>query len=262
VIDHEGPLVPTRPPDYEGRYGEHWEDEGAHSFRHAWGFTAQVTPGLARLGGPVDGYERWVTIRNSMLFVLARLLLAEGRFLLHGAAIRRGSEAALVVGESGTGKSSLAFAAHRRGWSVLGDDMVVVDAGDGEVLARGIPRVPSLPGDVADVHEVDGEDLPEDNRARRELLSFELDTRPAPITCVVVCGHDTGAGRLEPVSASEALQHLVPALVLSALPKPVTAWFPVAARLARGRCVRLLHAAEPEVRLDRAGELLEGVLPA
>ena len=48
----------------------------------------------------------------------------------------------------------------------------------------------------------------------------------------------------------------MPALVLSALPLPVTRWFPLAARLARGPAYWLGHAADETRRLQRAGELL------
>ena len=212
------------------------------------------------LGGSAAGYRRWVAVRNSMLFVLARLLLGQGRFLLHAAAIRRDEEALLVVGDSGTGKSSLAYAAHLAGWRVLGDDMVVVEARGGALQARGIPRVPTVPGDVAD--GVRGEPLPNDPRARLELVEFELDQRAAPIAGVLICRHDAGDGRLARATATEAVEALVPALVLSALPRPVTRWFPLAARLARGPAFWFGHAADERVRLARAGLLLGEAMAA
>jgi len=86
VVDDVGPAVPERPPDFRGPYGEHWDDGTTHWFRHHWGLTARVSPPHAWIGGPVSGHRRWVMVRNSMLFVLARLVLVRGRFLLHGAA--------------------------------------------------------------------------------------------------------------------------------------------------------------------------------
>jgi hypothetical protein len=257
VIGTRGPEVPERPPDFHGPYGDHWDDGTTHSFRHHWGFTAEVTAPRAALGGPATGYRRWVTVRNSMLFVLARLLLARERFLLHGAAVGRDDRALLVVGASGTGKSSLAFAAHLAGWNVLGDDMVAVEQSGPDLVVRGIPRVPSIPADVAATAAVDGEPLPQDGRARMELTGFRLDPRPALIKGVVICGHDDGDGSLVAVTAPRALEALVPALVLSALPRPVSDWFPVAGRLARGPCTELRHATRPDERLRRAGELLD-----
>jgi hypothetical protein len=255
TLGPEPPPLPSRPPDFEGPYGDHWDDGTTHWFSHHWGLAARVTADEAVLGGPAAGYERWVAVRNSMLFVLARLLLAEDRFLLHGAAVRRDEEALLVVGDSGTGKSSLAYAAHLAGWSVLGDDMVAVEREPDALRVRGIPRVPSIPGDVAS--DARGDPLPHDARARLELPDFELDQRAAPIAGVLICRHDDGDGRLVPASATEAVEALVPAFVLSALPRPVTRWFPLATRLARGRAFWLAHAADERQRLTRAAVLLD-----
>jgi hypothetical protein len=250
-IGPEAPALPARPADFAGPYGRHWDDGTTHWFAHDWGLAVRVTAGEAVLGGPAAGYRRWVTVRNSMLFVLARLLLTQDRFLLHAAAVRRDDSAFLIVGESGAGKSSLAYAAHLAGWHVLGDDMVAVAT---TLRAMGIPRVPTIPADVA--AGTDGEPLPNDARQRLELPQFALDRREAPIGGVLICRHDAGPGRLAAASATDAVGALVPAFVLSALPRPVTRWFPLATRLARGRVFWFGHAADESVRLARAGELL------
>jgi len=257
LVDEVGPAVPARPPDFSGPYGDHWDDGVTHWFRHHWGLTAEVTPPNAWIGGPVTGYRRWVMVRNSMLFVLARLMFAGGRYLLHAAAVRRDDGAVLAVGPSGSGKSSLAYGGHLAGWSVCADDMVVIDPNGPRLDVRGVARVPTLPADVA--AGIAGDDLPEDTRGRLELTGFALDSRAAPIDAVVVCGHHDRDGEVAPISSPAALAALVPALVLSALPTPVTRWFPVASRLARGPCFEFRHAGNRAVRLARAGQLLDEV---
>src|SRR5262245_12756617 len=102
VVRGVGPDVPDRAPDFRGPYGDHWDDGTTHWFRHHWGLTARVSPPEAVIGGPVSGHRRWVMVRNSMLFVLARFFLVQGRFLLHGAALRHDGGALLVVGPSGS----------------------------------------------------------------------------------------------------------------------------------------------------------------
>jgi hypothetical protein len=253
----EGPAMPAAPPDFEGPYGDHWDDGRTHRFRHHWGLTAEVGADSATLGGPAAGHDRWVTVRNSMLFVLARLFDERGRFMVHGGAVRRGDDTVLVLGESGSGKSTLTFAASRHGWSVLGDDMVVVDRVDGVLRVQGIPRVPSLPGDVAAASRIDGPALPADERERIELHDFDLDVRPAPVRGVLVCGHGERDGRLRALTGAEALQALVPAFVFSALPGPVARWFPVAMALGRLPCAELHHASDHDARIAEAGRLLE-----
>jgi len=253
----EGPVMPDGPPDFEGPYGDHWDDGERHRFHHHWGLTAEVGAASATLGGPASGHDRWVTVRNSMLFVLARLFAERDRFMVHGGAVRRGDDTVLVLGESGSGKSTLTFAASRSGWSVLGDDMVVVDRLDGALRVQGVPRTPSLPGDVAATSDVEGAALPEDERRRIELRGFDLDTRAAPVTGVVVCGHADGVGRVTPLTGAEALQSLVPAFVFSALPGPVARWFPVAVALSRLPCAELHHTTDDTSRLADAGRLLE-----
>ncbi len=250
------PPLPSRAPDFEGPYGDHWDDGTRHEFWHHWGLGAVIDPDRAVLGGPVTGHRRWVAVRNSMLFIMAKLFLERERFVLHGAAIRRDETTLLLVGDSGAGKSTLAFAASTAGWHVLGDDMVVVDPGE-ERTVRGIPRVPSVPSDVAQEASARGDALPDDDRNRIELVDFELDTDPAPITGVVLCEHGDGAGAVELLSDVTAIEALVPAFVLSSLSAPVRQWFPTAMALGRGPCLRLHQPATAAARLSEAPSLLD-----
>ncbi len=272
TIADAAPAMPDRPPDFEGPYGDHWDDGSAHHFSHHWGLGAVVTEGSALLGGTASGHARWVTVRNSMLFVLARLFLERGRFMLHAAALRRRDDAVLVLGDSGSGKSTLAYAAGLAGWHVLADDMVVVWPSNGTTTIQGVPRAPSVPGDLAagpDGFEAEqigaegigsqpaGEVLADDERDRIELVAHQLDRRPAEVRWVLNCGHDPGPGRLRTIPPARAVELLVPAFVLSALRDPVSRWFPVAMHLARLDCTQLDHCADPRHRAARAVEMLE-----
>jgi hypothetical protein len=259
----EAPGLPDRTPDFEGAYGRHWDDGEVHAFEHFWGFAARVTSDHAVMGGPAEGHNRWVTVRNSMLFVTARLFLARGVFVLHGAAIRRGDDGLLVVGHSGSGKSTLAYAARRAGWQVLGDDMVVVEPTAAGLRLRGIPRVPSIPGDVAALTDAQGEALPPvDTRNRIELVGDEMDHTPAAARAVVVCGHSDGAASATRTDAVTALHELVPAFVLAELREPMRRWFPHASRLANVSCWRFAHDVDVDERLPRAAIVLDEILDA
>ncbi len=261
VIGAAVPALPSERSHYQSPYGDHWDDGVRHSFWHHWGLGAVVEADRAQLGGPATGYRRWVAVRNSMLFVLARLFYERGRFVVHGAAIQRDGLGLLVVGDSGAGKSTLAYLASRAGWSVLGDDMVVIepvsDDTDGPVTVRGIPRVPSIPGEVARLTDAQGEPLPDDERDRVELVGFPLDHDSAPVSGVLVCGHGDDDGHVRRLDVISAVEALMPAFVLSALAEPVRRWFPTAMALGRGPSVELGHPRHVDDRLRSAARLLE-----
>ncbi len=248
--------MPTVAPDFEGPYGDHWESDGRHMMWHHWGLTAEVDATGAQLGGPATGHRRWVAVRNTMLFVLARLFYERGRFVVHGAAVRKNDRAVLVVGDSGAGKSTLAYAGGRAGWSVLADDMVVVDPHGDRPTAQGIARVPSVPGQTVDP-TAEAEPLPDDDRDRVELVGYELDPRPSIIGGVLLSAHSTTSCSLHRLTGPEIVETLVPAFVLSALERPVQDWFPVALSLARLPAARLELARSTDERLTAAAEHLD-----
>ena len=74
--------------------------------------------------------------------VLPRILGHEGNMVLHAAAIRLGDGAVLLLGKSGSGKSSLAASFERTGYALLGDDALVVSWRGQSAHARAV--YPSL----------------------------------------------------------------------------------------------------------------------
>lgn len=91
----------------------------------------RLIPGLAYTRAPAE-------TRRALARVGAILRLRErGRYLMHGAGVvdpmGRGW---LLAGDSGAGKSTLAYALVRLGWTLLGDDGVLLEAGDTGPVAR------------------------------------------------------------------------------------------------------------------------------
>ena len=74
--------------------------------------------------------------------VLPRVAAHEGACLVHAALAYRDSAAILVMGESGYGKSTLAVSLRTSGWTLAGDDCVIVDALDSAPVAAAV--APSL----------------------------------------------------------------------------------------------------------------------
>ena len=71
--------------------------------------------------------------------VFGAILIQRDLLVLHGNALEKNGEAIVCVGQTGIGKSTLAYALVEKGWKLLSDDLVVV-SDDLEVLP-GIPRI-------------------------------------------------------------------------------------------------------------------------
>lgn len=79
---------------------------------------------------PVD------TIRHLLLDqVLPRALAHQGRLMLHASAVDLGPGLLLMIGSSGTGKSTLAGNFHQAGQSAVSDDCIWLKVGDGRFHA-------------------------------------------------------------------------------------------------------------------------------
>jgi hypothetical protein len=118
------------------------------------------------------------------------LLFQRGYLVLHGNAIRIGDQCLICVGQSGAGKSTLAAGFMQRGYPVLADDVVPVDA---ECRALpGFPRI-KLWQDVADKLEIDTSNL---QRVRPNLEKFNYPihsdevNKPLPIRWIYILGTD------------------------------------------------------------------------
>lgn len=118
--------------------------------------------------------------------VLGAVLFQRGFLLLHGNAIDIDGRAMVCLGASGTGKSTLAAAFAARGYRLLSDDVVPVDAECAAV--PGIPRI-KLWQDSAEQLNIATESL---DRVRPALAKFNLPVRgvfrdtPLPIRWVYV----------------------------------------------------------------------------
>jgi len=96
-------------------------------------------------------------VQHSMIEGLTLVLVtACDRYPVHAAAIARGGVALLLAGPPGTGKSTLAYQAHRRGLRVLSDDAVYVQL-DPEFRVWGLPgRIRLLTTAVTNFPELAG----------------------------------------------------------------------------------------------------------
>ncbi len=135
-------------------------------------------------------------------------MMLRGALVLHGNAIRVGPEddpaCAVVLGHSGAGKSTLAAEFDRRGFAVLSDDVVPVDA-TGDALP-GYPRI-KLWDDALDRLGRSTDDLERIHDAH-EKFQVPLDRavlEPLPLRWVFVLERHAGDElRLEPAQGAVA----------------------------------------------------------
>ncbi len=150
--------------------------------------------------------------------VLAFVLELRGVVTLHASAVAAGGRGAAFLATHGGGKSSLAAALLQRGASLLTDDLLALEVGDGAVRARaGYPQMRLWP--AAAEHFTGSAD-----RWPRVHPSFgkrrvgvgpggfgAFHAAPAPLAAILLPDHRPGAAEvaLEPLAPSEAVMALV-----------------------------------------------------
>lgn len=131
-------------------------------------------------------------------------MMLRGTLVLHGNSFRIGDGAAVVLGHSGAGKSTLAAELDRRGYDVLTDDVVPVDA-RGQALP-GYPRIKLWPDAL---HRL-GRDAGALERVHAEVEKFQVPLsrgllEPLPLRWVYVLERHAGTTlSLEPVRGALA----------------------------------------------------------
>jgi hypothetical protein len=284
-FDQRPPTLPDRPPTLRYTGIDVWLGGDGAACRSAAGVAARRHGDDIVVGGPADGspasdpahdpgrdatFDLATAFRRSVQHVLADALAEQGRHALHAASIRLGPHVVVALGGTGAGKSTLAYAASQRGWSVLTDDLTfVVSDGGGGVLAWGLRKRLNIPRDLVSGVEHSaathlGIAIPNDARNRLQL-PLEHDGVPGAgrVAAVVIVEHAAGAGYLERIEAGPLLlKTLLPSFPLAPDRGRMRELFPSAAALSRLPAWRLYHDAEPTRRLDVAGTLLAEITGA
>jgi hypothetical protein len=136
---------------------------------------------------------------------------------VHAAAIAREGRALLLCGDSGTGKTCLAYACARRGWTYLADDATAIHRDRAELVATGKPHqvrfrssasaiFPEL-AQFAPVERPNGKPDIEVDSAALRLVSIALE---APVAGLVFLKHEKSysPASLHPYAQSDALDYL------------------------------------------------------
>jgi hypothetical protein len=247
--------VPTDPPSTSVDGVDFWRPApGELVLRSREGLSAHVTPGGIVVGGEAPFIA--AAFRFVGFLAVTHFLAQHGRHVIHAGAVLADAEAVLVLGATGTGKSTLVFSALQAGWPALADDAIALHERDGRILAEGLPRPISVPLDIA-AELAGGRAVPDDRRERTELLLPALTSGAHPVAGVVVAAHgDDDDATLERLDGHATLRALMGANTSLADPALVRDVFRIGAAVARLPAWMLAHGNVAATRVERAARQL------
>ena len=144
---------------------------------------------------------------------LGALLHQRRSFPLHGSVVAHAGEGFVFLGASGHGKSSLAAVLHRRGYSVFGDDVCVVDFDAGHPrLHPGPAQIQIWPNTVEALGEREENLLRLRRRVNKRAMVYADKPEPEPVRLkrLYLLAPDDGPEiHAKPMTGPEVIQTLV-----------------------------------------------------
>jgi hypothetical protein len=264
-VSDEG-RCPGREPDEEHADVVLWRRQGPDDLHdlvlaHASGLTVTIDGPDATVGGDCESLG--VGFRRLFPLALSPILALHDRILLHAGGLAGPAGAFVVVGPTGSGKSTLVLAGARAGWSCLADDLVVVrlapqqECEPGPALeVTGIPRPLAAPADVL-LDVADAQALADDDRGRAHVADVAFAPGWFPVAGTLIVGHAPRVpGTLQRVPPSDTMAATIGSFHSAgdtALLRRASSHLGALAGLPAWQ---LLHGSEPEDRLAGAASLL------
>ncbi len=173
-----------------------------------------VRDGAEIMVEPAEGAGEHEVATYLLGSVFGALLHQRGLWPLHACAVQTPEGAVLFAGRSGMGKSTLAWALHQRGYTILADDISALsihEDGSATVLPS-IPQVKLSP-DVASHLGVDSTGLRRDHVKGKFITPVErFSSGPTSVRRVVFLDlSDDEDVSMEDISGTEAVRHLTQA---------------------------------------------------
>lgn len=241
---HDGPI-------------EQWHHADELKLRHEVGTRARITDTRFDIESVAGVEESWRALRHLLFSGLAWWLERRNIVLVHGAMIARGPDAALVLGDTGSGKSTAAVAALSAGWELCSDDLVLARLDGASVSVFGLPKRASVDVDFGRRLGLPLDDVPNDERRRVMLPDTTLTSGWRRLSLLLIVAHHDGVGAIEHVEHAAALSAVFRSYVESDQPSVVRRQLGCMSSMAAAPAYRLLHTAEHNERLARAAELLD-----
>jgi hypothetical protein len=222
--------------------------------------SAEVSARAIVVGGDAQGLAS--TFRFIAFVALTHLLAQHDRHLFHGGAVAADGRAVLVVGATGTGKSTAVLGAIAAGWSTLGDDMIVLRRVDGGLSVEGVPRPVAVEAHLL-AADVEARPVPGDARQRVELGAGTLVRGPRPVAGIVVPVHGSAPdAALAPLAGHDALRAMLGGNTSLGDRAILPAVFAIAGAVARLPAWTLAHGSEPAQRVESAAACFRSIRAA
>ena len=196
--------------------------------------------------------------RQVSVFGLTHLEGSHGWHVLHGGAIVTDRGAILVLGASGSGKSTVVASALATNRPVLGDDIIAVQARRSGLVVVGIGRPITVPEDLVPAHCSVERRAVDDPRGRVELGIESRSSSEHLVSAVLLTGHASSTeAQLDRVTSEESLQHVLSASASTGDRRRFPETFSISAAIARAPSYRLAHGSDHGSRLVQAATRLD-----
>ena len=241
---------PSREPDVVGDDVVVWSDGETVLAEHASGVRGRADAIRAEIGGEQSRVDLGFAFHRLFPILVTHLLGWRSRFVLHAGALVRDGSARLVLGGSGTGKST--SRPGRRAGRL--DDARRRPVRTARIGRRDPGRRHRRPHGRS-CRPRPGAGAPRPSPARRRARAgSEIDVEPGPgwhvVQGVVLTGHgSTPAGDLQEVGQATVWAMLLASFLASGSAPLLRRYFPLAGRLSRLPASRLSHSSDPAIRL-------------
>ncbi len=217
-------------------------------------FTATARGTDARIGGEGNLSRAF---RQLFPYLVTQLLAPHDRFVVHGGAIQRNGAATLVLGGTGSGKSTVVASALLAGWHALADDLVVLRPGTDAPEVSGIAKPLTVDRDVADATGLPNEAVDGDARGRCRLL-VGVERGWFPVASTVLSAHgDTPTSAWHPLGTAALSEWLLYSFLARHDAGRRTPFLPVVAATVRRGGRELRHGTDGPRRIAAVAALLD-----
>jgi glycosyltransferase involved in cell wall biosynthesis len=220
-------------------------------------FAAHVGGTRAQLSG--DG-EPGRAFRQLFPYVVTHLLASRDLYVLHAGAVQRGHHAVLVLGGTGSGKSTVVVGALRSGWTALADDLVVVRLGQEGPEVLGIAKPLAVPADIVEAVPVPVHPIVGDVRGRWQVPADASSPAWFPVASTIVSAHGAASeGGFSALTSKELFEWLLYSFLARHERGRLRCYLRVAAALTCLESWQLYHGRDASTRVRQVEDLLQRI---